>query len=220
MNTDFIFGSKQCGCTLASHPLRRVVLTGGPGAGKTAVLEMARKSLCHHAAFLPESASLLFGGGFPRILSDAGLRAAQRAIFRVQSELERLAEEDGRSSLALCDRGTIDGLAYWPDSPESYFAELGTTLDLQLARYTAVIHLRTPAPNQGYNHQNELRIESAREAHSIDERVLEVWKAHPRRFVIDSSPEFLHKASHALALLRAELPECCRAIEGNEGSAR
>lgn len=214
MNTDFAFGSKRCGCTLPSHPLRRVVLTGGPGAGKTAVLEMARRSLCHHTAFLPESASLLFGGGFPRILSDAGLRAAQRAIFHVQSELERLAEEDRRSALALCDRGTIDGLAYWPDSPESYFAELRTTLDEQLARYAAVIHLRTPTPKQGYNHKNELRIESAREAHSIDDRILEVWATHPRRFVIDSTPEFLHKASHALALLHAELPECCRAIEG------
>ncbi len=214
MNTDFAFGSKRCGCALPSHPLRRVVLTGGPGAGKTAVLEMARRSLCHHAAFLPESASLLFGGGFPRILSDAGLRAAQRAIFHVQSELERLAEEDRRSALALCDRGTIDGLAYWPDSPESYFAELKTTLDQQLERYSAVIHLRTPNPKQGYNHSNELRIESAHEAHAIDERILDVWAAHPRRFVIDSSPEFLHKASHALALLRAELPECCRMVEG------
>ncbi len=214
MNTDFAFGSRRCGCTLPSHPLRRVVLTGGPGAGKTAVLEMARRSLCLHSAFLPESASLLFGGGFPRILSEAGLRSAQRAIFHVQTELEQLALEDGRAALALCDRGTIDGLAYWPGSSESYFSELGTTLDLQLARYTAVIHLRTPTPSQGYNHTNELRIESAREAHTIDERILEVWAAHPRRFVIDSSPEFLHKASHALALLRAELPECCRAVEG------
>ncbi len=214
MNSDFAFGSKRCGCTSASHPLRRVVLTGGPGAGKTAVLEMARRSLCLHSVFLPESASLLFGGGFPRILSNAGLRAAQRAIFHVQTELERLAAEDGRSSLALCDRGTIDGLAYWPDSSESYFVELGTTLEAQLSRYAAVIHLRTPTPIQGYNQSNELRIESAREAHDIDDRILEVWAAHPRRFVIDSSPEFLHKASHALALLRAELPECCRAVEG------
>lgn len=214
MNTDFAFGSNRCGCALPSHPLRRVVLTGGPGAGKTAVLEMARRSLCLHSAFLPESASLLFGGGFPRILSEAGLRAAQRAIFHVQTELETLAAEDGRAALALCDRGTIDGLAYWPGTAESYFAELGTTLGEQLAHYAAVIHLRTPPPNHGYNHTNELRIESAREAHAIDERILDVWAEHPRRFIIDSTPEFLHKASHALALLRAELPPCCRAVEG------
>ena len=36
-----------CGCT-ETHPPRRIVLTGGPGAGKTAVLEMMRKTLCEH----------------------------------------------------------------------------------------------------------------------------------------------------------------------------
>ncbi len=214
MKTDFVTGSKRCGCVRTSHSVHRVVVTGGPGAGKTAVLEMAQRSLCIHSVFLPESASLLFGGGFPRIDSEAGLRAAQRTIFRVQGELERLAEQDGRAALTLCDRGAIDGLAYWPGSEASYFEEQETTLPEQLARYAAVIHLRTPTPRQGYNHTNELRIESARQAHAIDERILEVWSAHPRRFVIDSSPDFLHKASHALALLRAELPECCRAVEG------
>ena len=38
----------------------------------------------------------------------------------------------------------------------------------------------------------------------------QAWAGHPRRFVIDSEASFLTKANRALALLRAEVPECCR----------
>lgn len=62
------------------HDRRRVVLTGGPGAGKTAVLEMIRQSFCSHVKVLPEAASVVFGGGFPREDDPDCRRAAQRAI--------------------------------------------------------------------------------------------------------------------------------------------
>ena len=45
----------ECECD-QPHVPRRVVLTGGPGAGKTAVLELVRRSLCRHVRILPESA--------------------------------------------------------------------------------------------------------------------------------------------------------------------
>lgn len=37
-----------------------------------------------------------------------------RAIYRVHRELETLATGRGEIAIALCDRGTIDGVAYWP----------------------------------------------------------------------------------------------------------
>jgi len=63
-------GQKICECELSLHSPRLVVLTGGPGAGKTAVLELIRKSFCEHILVLPESASILFSGGFIRGESD------------------------------------------------------------------------------------------------------------------------------------------------------
>lgn len=186
------------------------MITGGPGAGKTAVLEIVRRHFCEHVAVLPESAGIVFGGGFPRWPTEPGRRAAQRAIFHVQRELEQLAEEERSAALTLCDRGTIDGAAYWPGPPETFFAAVGTTEQEQLARYDAVIHLRTPTLNGGYNTSNPLRIESAREAAHIDARIAAAWAAHPRRFFVESSEDFLDKAARALALLRAEVPSCCR----------
>lgn len=205
------YGSLPCTCEQSpSEPPKLVAVTGGPGAGKTAALEMARRSLCRHAAILPESASIVFGGGFPRHAAPVARRAAQRAIFAVQRELERLVVEERRAALIVCDRGTLDGLAYWPDDEASYFRDVGTTAEVELARYAAVVHLQTPDEEQGYV-QNGTRIESAAEALAIDERIAHVWSAHPRRSVIASEDDFFEKVRRALDELSALLPECCRA---------
>lgn len=198
---------KVCGC-VSSHRPKWIVLTGGPGAGKTALLEMARQACCRHLHVLPEAASMLFGGGFPRQGSAKILRAAQRAIFHTQRELESTAEGVD-AAVVLCDRGTVDGVAYWP-GPGDFWAEVGTTREEQLARYDAVIHLRTPPIDSGYNHVNRLRIETAAEAHVVDEHILAAWTGHPRRMVIDAAPDFFAKATRALTVLLAEFPPCCR----------
>lgn len=190
------------------HAHTRVVLTGGPGAGKTAVLELVRQHFCEHVHVLPESAGIVFGGGFPRADSGNVLRAAQRAIFYVQRELEAAAEPLN-PAIVLCDRGTADGAAYWP-GPDDLWSAVGTSLDDQLRRYDAVIHLRTPGKQSGYNHQNRLRIESAAQASSVDQRLLDVWARHPRRFIVEPTMDFLAKAKQVLDILRTQLPECCR----------
>jgi hypothetical protein len=192
------------------HEARRVVLTGGPGAGKTAVLELVRKYFCKHVRVLPESASILFGGGFPREDSLGARKAVQRAIFLVQHELENLAGEAPPPAITLCDRGTLDGIAYWPGPPLEMLGELGTSRERELARYDAVIHLRTPSARLGYNHSNVLRTEPAALAADIDWRILDVWSEHPRRFVIDSAPDFLVKVAQALRILASQVPACCR----------
>src|SRR5438045_4141111 len=114
-----------CSCTLGSHDARRIVLTGGPGAGKTAVLEVVRRSFCPHVIVLPEAAGVVLGGGFPRRATRAARTAVQRAIYRVEVELERMVTEEGQAGVVLCDRGTLDSLAYWPGDAADYFRDLG-----------------------------------------------------------------------------------------------
>lgn len=197
----------RCDCKEA-HVKRRIVLTGGPGAGKTAVLEFIRQSFCQHVKVLPEAAGIVFGGGFPRGGDMPVRRAAQRAIFFVQRELEATGDATD-AAIILCDRGTVDGVAYWP-GPDDFWKQLGTTLEEQLQHYDAVVHLRTPRLESGYNHQNPLRIESAAEAQAIDERIFQTWRGHPRRFIVEATRDFIEKATQALEFLRGEMPECCR----------
>jgi len=199
----------RCSCPQAHRP-RRIVLTGGPGAGKTAVLELIRRSTCRHVRVLPESAGIVFGGGFPRGETPSLRRAAQRAIFYVQRELEEATSSEDLA-IVVCDRGTVDGLAYWP-GPEDLWSSLGTSLADQYARYDTVIHLRTPPLGNGYNHSNPLRVETAAEAAVLDAKIAVAWTGHPHRFEVQATDDFLTKASRAIAIVRGELPPCCRSL--------
>jgi hypothetical protein len=157
---------------------------------------------------LSESAGIVFGGGFPREADPVCRAAAQRAIFHLQRGLEVVGDAHN-PAIVLCDRGTVDGVAYWPSDPDGFWSSLGTTRERELARYDAVIHLMTPSPDQGYNHVNPLRTESPAAAAAIDARILEAWAGHPRRYVVEPSARFLDKAAQALEVLRRELPACC-----------
>ncbi len=196
----------SCPCT-ATHEARRVVLTGGPGAGKSAVLELARLFFCEHVRRLPESAGIVFGGHFPRNDRPDMRQAAQRAIYHVQVELESTTVVEN-PAMVICDRGTLDGSAYWMGGGTLWDA-VGTTRDVELERYYGVIHLRTPTAF-AYNHDNPLRIESHDEARAIDALIGEAWAGHPRYFEVPASDDFLGKAAHALRHLRELMPECCR----------
>lgn len=197
-----------CACDV-QHVVRQIVVTGGPGAGKTAALEVLQRQTCSHVQVLPEAASILWRGGFPRSQTTPGRRAVQRAIARLQVELQRLAIETDNPALIICDRGTLDGLAYWPGTPAQYLDDIDTTKERELARYATVIHLRPPSRRDGYV-QTPLRPETAEEAAAIDDRILAAWSDHPRRFVVDSDDNFLRKLDRVLALVRAEIPPCCR----------
>jgi predicted ATPase len=199
-----------CQCEHKFHDCKLIVITGGPGAGKTAVLKLANQILCEHVVAVPEAATIVFGGGFWRKESLPAKRASQRAIYHVQHELETILLEEKNAAIGLCDRGTIDGLAYWPGEDKEFWLEIKSTHEQELDRYAAVIHLRTPNFDEGYNHSNPVRIESAKEALRLDERIYQAWRKHPNRVVIESTSDFMAKAYTALQAILAELPSCCK----------
>src|SRR6266542_2092430 len=207
--------TERCACSATVHHPKFIVLTGGPSAGKSRLLEMIRGNFCPHIGVLPEAASIVFGGGFPRIETLAARRAAQRTIYHVQDQLEQWVRDEGHLGIALCDRGTLDGLAYWPDDEDAFFGQLETTREWELTRYAAVIHLHTPGA-EAYDRGNRLRIESAGEAAALDARIESMWRGHPHRFFIDSTTAFETKVAAALAIIRQELPACCREHVGTD----
>lgn len=210
---------KHSTCKEMVHKTRLIVLTGGPGAGKTAVLEIIKKQLCGPVAILPEAASIVFSGGFWRLESPSAKQAAQRAILHVQQEMESLVVGEHKWAAGLCDRGLLDGLAYWLEDEPSFWQSAGTNLQAEYARYYSVIHLRSPAEDLGYNHQNPLRVESASQAAKIDEKIFSIWSKHPHYHMVESTTDFLTKAQKAISYIVDDLPECCRPGFLNMGKA-
>lgn len=201
---------KKCLCESIPLPTQFIVITGGPGAGKTAILEFVRKVLCEHVAILPEAASILFGGGFWRLDSISAKMAAQRTIYHIQSEIQTIVLNEKKWVLGLCDRGTLDGMAYWPGDQSEFCKSLNTNIEKEYFKYASVIHLNTPSLKNGYNHQNPIRTESAEEASIIDQRIHEIWKNHPNYNRIEMTDNFIEKVQKAALLIHTFLPECCR----------
>ena len=208
-------GRLACTCLSKSSGIQKddkpqlVAITGGPGAGKTAILNIAQNMFCKHVAFLPESATILFTGGFWRHNSANGRKAAQRSIFQIQRELEDLYIAERLGAFGLCDRGTVDGAAYWPEEFGDYWTAMGTTREIELRRYRAVIHLRSPGSENGYDLSNPARIESAELSEHIDIRIFDAWKGHPNRTVIEANASFKTKIDVTIEALREIMVNKC-----------
>ncbi|MCA9708283.1 MAG: AAA family ATPase [Myxococcales bacterium] len=195
-----------------SEQTLRIVLTGGPGGGKTTAADMLRREFSQRVVVVPETATMLFTGGFPRVDDDEAKRAAQTAIYHVQRNLEDVQAARYPGKILLCDRGTIDGAAYWPHDPDDFFATLGTSLEAELTRYHHVIFFETAAVGGlSIASDNRARIESNQQAVELDHVLRQLWSAHPNCHIVPHGPSFLAKITaglHALTEILAGARGC------------
>lgn len=181
---------------------RRIALTGGPGGGKTTAADLLRRELGTRVVIVPESATILFAGGFPRSGQWDANRSAQSAIFHVQRNLEDVQSALYPERVLLCDRGTVDGGAYWNDGADSFFHTQGTTLETELARYDAVVFFETAAvAGMSIEGGNPVRCESLDQAIELDAKLRALWARHPHFTLVPHSSSFLNKIVGALAIL-------------------
>lgn len=182
----------------------RIVVTGGPGGGKTTAADLFRREIGARVVVVPESATLLFSGGFPRSLEPHARIAAQRAIYHVQTNLEDVQSALYPDRILLCDRGTVDGAAYWPGEPLDYFSAVGSSHERELARYDAVLFFQTAAAGgMSVEGGNPTRIETNAQAVELDTRLHALWSKHPRFMVVPHNPSFVKKIMSGLALLES-----------------
>ncbi|MCA9635936.1 MAG: AAA family ATPase [Myxococcales bacterium] len=197
----------------AQPPARcRIVLTGGPGGGKTTAADLFRREIGERVVIVPEAATLLFSGGFPRVREPIARRSAQSAIYHVQRNLEDVQSALYPGRILLCDRGTVDGSIYWPhESDGDFFAAQETTLEDELARYEAVIFFESAAVGGiSIEGGNPIRNESIREALELDRRLREVWSKHPKFWLVPHQRSFFHKMRAGLEALAAVVAELGR----------
>jgi len=186
----------------------RIVLTGGPGGGKTTAADMFRREIGQRVIVVPEAATILFQGGFPRSRHPNAVRLAQTTIFELQRNLEDVQASLYPNRLLLCDRGTVDGAAYWPGTASEYFTAVGTTLQAELARYSAVIFFETAAVGgASIEGGNPVRNESLAEAVKLDRRLRALWSHHPRFVLVPHDPSFFKKISLGLTVLETIVPQ-------------
>ncbi len=188
-----------------------VVLTGGPGGGKSTAADLLRREIGERVIVVPEAATMLFSGGFPRPVDPEARRSAQAAIYHVQRNLEDIQAAQYPERILLCDRGTVDGGAYWPDGSDDFYESVGSSYEQELGRYDAVIFFETAAlGSHGFESENPVRTETQQEAVDLDGRLRELWAPHPWFTLIPHSASFFRKMTVGLGILESLIAQ----IEG------
>jgi replication-associated recombination protein RarA len=72
----------------SNNTIHRIVLTGGPGAGKTTAADLLRREIGEAIIIVPEAATMIFSSGFPRYKDTEARKATQSAIYHIQKNLE------------------------------------------------------------------------------------------------------------------------------------
>lgn len=198
--------------------ITKIVITGGPCAGKSTALKSVRDAFAekgYRVLVIDEIATELINGGISP--SACGTRADfQKIRLELQLIKERMFEEaartmDAEKVLIICDRGLFDGKAYMSaDSFRAALASAGADENAAMNGYDAVFHLVTAAKGAEEYYttaNNSARTESAQQAARLDDLVIDAWKEHPCFRVIDNSTGFAEKLERLIGGIAAFLGE-------------
>ena len=191
--------------------ITRIVLTGGPAAGKTTLISRILKEFkqdeCWKVITIPETATELISGfGLGPFEGCMSMLEFQYFVIGDQLHKEKLALRGAETVpeenvLIIYDRAVLDDKAYITDEEfTQVLSSFGVTEEELLSGYDAVLHLVTCAKGAefAYNYGNAARYESVEEARRMDDRTLRAWSAHPSLHIIDNSVAFEDKINRAI----------------------
>ena len=206
-----------------SKSITKIVITGGPCAGKTTALSHVQEfftKMGYHVIIVPETATELIMGG----VTPWGLNTNldyQMCQMTLQLEKEKVFLQAAQKVfnkdkiLVVCDRGTMDNKAYMSDAEFSWvLSSMGLNYTEIRDRYDAVFHLVTAAKGAAEFYttaNNEARTETVEEASALDDKIIAAWMGHPHLRVIDNSFDFKGKLNKLITEIASFLgePEPC-----------
>ncbi|KAL0484783.1 hypothetical protein AKO1_003693 [Acrasis kona] len=198
-------------------PIIRIVITGGPCAGKSsAMIKLSErlKSLGFEVFIVTEVATLLVTSGVRLNTPDATWEQMiqnESVLLRTKMALEDglvdIAKASKKPTIILCDRGVMDSRAFLDDNSWHALLDMNTwtTTKLRDSRYDCVIHMVTAALGAEKHYtltNNEARKESPEEAAEQDKRLRGAYVGHPNLYIVDNrSTVFEHKIQRVLDLV-------------------
>lgn len=177
--------------------ITRIVLTGGPCAGKStglAVIDQKLKNLGYRVILMDEMATNVIKSGLTPM--DIGLEF-QTLLVKLQLDRDKHYEEalslldSSEDKIAiLYDRGILDGNAYCTkEGFDSVLHQSNVSRNEMLTYYNGVFHLVTAANGARDCYttaNNSARTETPEEAIEKDKLTLDCWVGHPHLRVINN----------------------------------
>jgi predicted ATPase len=177
---------------MTDNPPIKIVVTGGPGSGKSELIERLRTAPGLEPCLIFEELARQILAAQPSIRKDK--TALHLEIYRRQCAREH---EAGDRSF-ITDRGSADIFAFHPEALDA----IGTTLEAEYRRYTAVIQLGTAASlGEAYYRTDSIRKESLDEALRIEAAIRRVWQNHPRYHFVPAEVDVEQKFDRSIELI-------------------
>lgn len=184
--------------------VKKIVLTGGPCAGKTTALDTVIENFTrtgYKVFTVPEVPTMFTKAGMDYLTQNRRFFIeGEKATLEIQMALEekfmRIAATQDKPTLVVCDRGTMDISAYMtPEQWSELTQSVGVTTDQLRSNYDLVLHLQTVANGleQCYTTANNAqRYEEANEegfaiARMLDDKVRQAWTGHPNHIIINNN---------------------------------
>ena len=198
--------------------ISKIVLTGGPCAGKTTALTWINnyfRERGYTVLFVPETATELISNGVApwTCKTNYDYQIAQMTLQKTKEMLFENAAKGMNASkiLIVCDRGILDNKAFMKDNEfKRILKEFKTTEVVERDSYDAVFHLVTAAKGKEEFYtlsNNKARTESVEEAKNIDDKIISAWTGHPHFRIIDNSTDFEQKLERLLKEIAGFLGE-------------
>jgi hypothetical protein len=197
--------------------IKKIVLTGGPCAGKTTALVKVIEhfsSRGYKVFTIPEVPTIFLQAGMDYLTKNQDwFYEGEKSTLEIQLALEddftRMAQTINGPVVIICDRGALDISAYLPTEMWEKITGLCNVTTQQLRdRYDAVLHLVSAADGaeQYYNTtSNEMRTEGIEKARLLDRKVIQAWTGHPHLRVINNHDNFDTKINRVLKEISAVL---------------
>lgn len=194
---------------------KRIVLTGGPGSGKTTVLNSIVNmytSLGVKVVVVSETATEIINSGIKPFGDDKiEMLDFQKLVLSLQLSKEKIYDEAIRmyqkvhpneDILIIYDRGSIDNKAYITD--EEFDAVMQSVCDADystiLNKYDLIIDL--VGSKKFYTlENNKARSESADVALTLGEKTLKSWVGHPKVKIVGPKENMNDKVSEVVSYI-------------------
>lgn len=190
--------------------MKKIVLTGGPCAGKTTALVKIMEhfsSIGYKVFIIPELPTLFLQAGMDYLTDNKDLfYEGEKATLEMQIALEdkflQMAKSVKQPVLIVCDRGTMDISAYMnPVLWNQIISDAKMNNEMLRSRYDAVLHLVSAADGAELFYTtatNNKRTEGIELARILDKKVIQAWSEHPHLRVINNHEDFETKLERVL----------------------
>jgi len=198
---------------LIDNKIKKIVLTGGPCAGKTTVFEAIADNLRNKGYYvitIGETATELIKNNFLPSSNKEHILMFQDIVLKTQyikeSVAEIYAEEIAKKQkvIILCDRGILDNRAYLESQEDFEFILNKNNLDEFhiLNKYDLVIDLLSTASYKKESYElNGIRSESVEEAEALDKKTSMAWMHHNNMKIIKPTEKIEDKILEVLNVI-------------------